>query len=185
MTFSSFSNANPFMDQYDEFIPPMPVPAISELRSPDPVKSSRAYGIPQSRSDGQIYSPKTLQVEYTGSKSQLGQSDGTDERSTTISRGRVPSRDVPQPTSTLPSADEKSASHQAESRKRSRSPVKRFLGLGKSQSMKDIPQDKEANDENDKKAGLKLWGDRLRHGFLVSFYFAYHSKHTNGLLDKH
>lgn len=168
LTFSSFNNANPFMDQYDEFIPPMPVPAVPELRLPDPVKSSRVYGIPQSRSDGQIYSPKTLQVEHTRSKYQLGQSDGTDEHSTTTPRGRVPSRDVPQPIATLPSADEKSASRRAESRKRSRSPVKRFLGLGKSQSMKDIPQDKEANDESDKKAGLRLWGDRLRHGFLVS-----------------
>lgn len=156
------------MDQYDEFIPRMPVPAIPELRSQDPVKSARAHGIPQSRSDGQICSSRTLQVEYTGSKYQPGQSDGIDEQSTTISRGRVPSRDVPQPRATLPSADEKPAFHQAESRKRSRSPVKRFLGLGKSQSMKDIPQGKEANDENDKKAGLKLWGDRLRHGFLVN-----------------
>ena len=156
------------MDQYDEFVPPMPVPAIPELRSPDPVKSSRAHGISQSRSEGQIYSPKTLQVQYTGPKHQLEQSDGVNDHSTPISRGRVPSRDVPQPRAALPSADEKPASGPAESRKRSRSPVKRFLGLGKSQSMKDIPQGKEANDENDKKAGLKLWGDRLRHGFLVN-----------------
>lgn len=153
------------MDQYDEFIPATLVPVIPELRSPDPVKSSRAHGIPQSRSDGQIYSPRTFQVGYTGSKYQ---SDGVNEQPTTISRGRVPSREVPQSGATLPSADEKPAFRQAELRKRSRSPVKRFLGLGKSQSMKDIPQGKEANDENDKKAGLKLWGDILRHGFLVS-----------------
>lgn len=156
------------MDQYDEFILPTPVPAIPELRSLDPVKSSRAHGIPQSRSDGQICSSSTFPAEYAGFKNQVGQSDGIDEHSTTISRGRVPSRDVPQPRGTLPSADEKPASRQAESRKRSRSPVKRFLRLGESQSMKDIPQDKEANDENDKKVGLKLWGERLRHGFLVS-----------------
>ncbi len=173
MTFSSFNNANPFMDLYDEFVPPMPVLAIPELKSPDPVKMSRGQGIPQSRSEGQICSPRTLPGRYNESCNQLVQSYGTNEHGTTHARGRVPSRDIPQAMGTLPGANEKPAVHLTESRKRSRSPVKRFLGLGKSQSMKEIPQEKEPTDENEKKAGLKLWGDRLRHGFLVRVSFPY------------
>jgi hypothetical protein len=167
MTFSSFNNANPFMEQYDEFIPPMPVPAIPEARWPDPVKAHRGQGIPQSRSDGQIYSPKPLQLRGKQSQYQLVQSDGTTEHPGTHTRGRVPSRDFTQEIVTRPTADERVVGQPTESRKRSRSPVKRFLGLGKSQSLKEIPQEKESVEENEKKVGLKLWGDRLRHGFLV------------------
>ena len=60
-------------------------------------------------------------------------------------------------------------------RKRSRSPVKRMLGIGKSTSCKDIAGEPQNDDqaqedlaERTKKAGLKIWGDRLKHGFLVS-----------------
>jgi hypothetical protein len=185
MTFNSFNNANPFVDQYNEFIPPMPVPAIPKLKSPDPVKVSRGHGIPQSRSEGQIYSPKPLQPRYNASRCQLEQSDGTNDHGTTQLRGRVPSRDIPQSSGTLPSATEKPVFHRTESRKRSRSPVKRFLGLGKSQSMKEIPQEKESNEENDKKVGLKLWGDRLRHGFMVSAFITLRLDHTDTFSDKH
>jgi hypothetical protein len=175
MTFSSFNNANPFMDQYDVFIPPMPAPATAELRSPDPVKVSKSHGIPQSRSEGQICSPKPLQFKSNKSPYHLGQSDGTNDHGNPLPRGRVPSRDTSQITGSVPGGNEKAAVNRTEFRKRSRSPVKRFLGLGKSQSMKEIPQEKDTNDESDKKAGLKLWGDRLRHGFLVSIWCSYQS----------
>jgi hypothetical protein len=165
ITFSSFNNANPFRDQYEEFIPPLPATAIPEVSSRDPVKVPRRHGIPQSRSEGQIYSPKALQVQHDQLRHQVPQSDGTNERATTHSRGRLPSGDMPQAAETPASVDQKAVCR-TESRKRSRSPVKRFLGLGKSQSLKDIPQEKETRDEDDK-TGLKLWGDRLRHGFLV------------------
>lgn len=168
MTFSSFNNANPFMDQYEEFIPPIPMPLTPELSSPDPMKVPRYHGIPQSRSEGQIYSPKPLQIKASKSRRHLAQSDGPDEHAASQSRGRVPSRDIPQAEGTVQDGHEKAIVSRNESRKRSRSPVKRFLGLGKSQSMKEIPQEKESNNEIDKKAGLKMWGDRLRHGFLVS-----------------
>lgn len=166
ITFSSFNNANPFRDQYEEFIPPLPATAIPEVSSRDPVKVPRRHGIPQSRSEGQIYSPKALQVQHDQLRHQVPQSDGTNERATTHSRGRLPSGDMPQAAETPASVDQKAVVCRTESRKRSRSPVKRFLGLGKSQSLKDIPQEKETRDEDDK-TGLKLWGDRLRHGFLV------------------
>jgi hypothetical protein len=167
------------MDQYDEFIPPMPVPAIPELKLPDPVKSSRSHGIPQSRSEGHIHSPKLLQLQHNRSHYHLGQSDGTDDHSVSHARGRVSSQDSAQAKERFSSAKEEASRHRAESRKRSRSPVKRFLGLGKSQSMKEIPQEKEAVHEDDKKAGLKLWGERLRHGFLVRFTLTLQYTHTN------
>ena len=167
MTFSSFNNANPFMDQYEHFIPPIPMPPTNELRTPDPMKISRYHGIPQSRSEGQICPPKPLQIHGKKSPHHLAQSEGHNEHTNTPPRGRVLSRDIPQVAETVQDGHEKGLVNRNESRKRSRSPVKRFLGLGKSQSMKDIPQEKGSNDESDKKAGLKLWGDRLRHGFLV------------------
>ena len=173
LTFSSFNNANPFsfIDHYDHCVPPTPASAVPDIKSPDPVKVSRGHGIPQSRSEGQIYSPKALQVGEDESSYRLGQSDGPNDQSITHSRGRVPSRDISKERENLPSANVKTAVRQTGPRKRSRSPVKRFLGLGKSQSMKDIPQEKDLTEENEKKAGLKLWGDRLRHGFLVSIPF--------------
>ena len=56
--------------------------------------------------------------------------------------------------------------------KRSRSPVKRLLGLGKSTSLKDIAgepqaQAKEEPSDRGRRGGLKVWGDKLKHGFLV------------------
>lgn len=168
MTFSSFNNSNPFMDRYDEFIPPVPAPAIPEFGLPDPVKTPRSFGIPQSRSEGQIYSPKPFQVHDNASSYNFSQSDGPIDHDMARARGRTVSRDIP-PMPEIPSrVDEKAAPRRNESRKRSRSPVKRFLRIGKSQSMKEIPNEKESKDESDKKAGLKLWSDRLRHGFLVS-----------------
>jgi hypothetical protein len=61
---------------------------------------------------------------------------------------------------------------QKASRKRSRSPVKRLLGMGKSSSLKDIagePQAQAREEETDKskRTGLKVWGDKFKHGFLV------------------
>jgi len=185
MTFSSFNNANPFMDQYDEFIPPVPVAAIPELKLPDPVKSSRSHGIPHSRSEGHIHSPKPLHVQDNRAHYQLGQSDGTDEHSAPRARGRVSNHDSSQATESFPRAKDEAPRNRTESRKRSRSPVKRFLGLGKSQSMKEIPQEKEAVHEDDKKAGLKLWGERIRHGFLVSFLLYRNLPHINTLSDEH
>lgn len=158
------------MDGYEEFIPPMPVPTISQLKSLDPMKVSRGYGITQSRSEGQICPPKPLQIHHHVSQYQVEQTDGTDDNGSMQPRGRVPSRDIPRTKDNSPGAKANDAVR-IESRKRSRSPVKRLLGLGKSQSMKEIPQEKEAQepkDDYDKKAGLKMWGDRLRHGFLVS-----------------
>jgi hypothetical protein len=185
MTFSSFNNANPFMDLYDEFIPPVPVAAIPELKQPDPVKSSRSHGIPHSRSEGHIQSPKSLHVQYKRSPHQLGQSDGTDEHSMPRARGRVANQNSSHATESFPSAKDEAPKDRIESRKRSRSPVKRFLGLGKSQSMKEIPQEKEAVQEDEKKVGLKLWGERIRHGFLVSFFFSGNLPHINTLSDEH
>jgi hypothetical protein len=185
MTFSSFNNANPFMDQYDEFIPPLPVAAIPELKLPDPVKSSRSHGIPHSRSEGHIHSPKSLHVQQNASQYHLGQSDGTDEHSVSRARGRVPNQDSSHATESFPSAKDEVPRNRTESRKRSRSPVKRFLGLGKSQSMKEIPQEKEAVHEDEKKAGLKLWSERIRHGFLVRFLLSCNLIHINTISDEH
>ncbi len=56
--------------------------------------------------------------------------------------------------------------------KRSRSPVKRLLGLGKSTSLKDIAGEPQAQakaepSDRGRRGGLKVWGDKLKHGFLV------------------
>lgn len=168
LTFSSFNNANPFMDQYDEFIPPLTLPAIPESISPDPMKQFRSQGLSLSRSEGHLHSPKPLQIRSTRSRHQLEQSDGKNYYDATYPRGRAPSRDLSQLVGTPSSKIENAAANRNESRTRSRSPVKRFLGLGKSQSLGKIPQEKESTEESPgKKAGLRLWGDRLRHGFLV------------------
>jgi hypothetical protein len=61
---------------------------------------------------------------------------------------------------------------QKASRKRSRSPVKRLLAIGKSSSLKDIAgepqaQAREEQADKSKRTGLKFWGDKFKHGFMV------------------
>ena len=81
-------------------------------------------------------------------------------------RGRTPHRPAsPSHTSHLQSTDA------AKPQKRSRSPVKKFLGFGKSTSLKDIPNEprSKSNSASPEKnrTPLKTWGNRIRHGFLV------------------
>ena len=71
-------------------------------------------------------------------------------------------------------AGKETAPAQEGSARRSRSPVKRLFGFGKSSSPKNMNQEsqleaKHVTPESNKKAGsLRTWGHRLRHGFLVS-----------------
>jgi hypothetical protein len=58
------------------------------------------------------------------------------------------------------------------SRKRSRSPIKRILGLGKSTSLKDIASEpqapaREEQADKSKRTGLKTWSSKFKYGFLV------------------
>ena len=60
-----------------------------------------------------------------------------------------------------------------QAKKRSRSPVKKLLGFGKSNSLKDIAgvtQSKSVSDiaSPSKGYGARSWTNKLRHGFLVS-----------------
>lgn len=81
-------------------------------------------------------------------------------------RGRTPRR-PPSPTHIphVPSADTTNP------QKRSRSPLKKFLGFGKSTSLKNIPsgpQSKTSSASPEKNTTpLTTWGNRIRHGFLV------------------
>ena len=85
----------------------------------------------------------------------------------TAARGRTPYRPAsPSHVSRDPSIDA------AKAQKRSRSPVKKLLGLGKSTSLKNIasePRSKSNSTSPDKgrTTPLRVWGNRFRHGFLV------------------
>jgi hypothetical protein len=92
-------------------------------------------------------------------------------------RGRTPQRPAfPSHTSHVQSTDA------AKPQKRSRSPVKNFLGFGKSTSLKDIPNDPRSKSNSaspeKNKTPLKTWGNRIRHGFLVRIPFM-----PNALID--
>ena len=82
-------------------------------------------------------------------------------------RGRTPYRPTsPTYVSQSPSTDA------AKPQKRSRSPVKKLLGLGKSTSLRNIasePRSKSSSEspEKGRTTPLRTWGNRFRHGFLV------------------
>lgn len=166
LTTRSFKDVNPFTVLHE-----VNVPRQSSLesypKSPDPMKRSIGHNIPQSQSEGRIYSPKYMRVLQGDPGCYLAQSDGTNDDANPQSRGRGRSRNL------TPTAEESQRESnnavipEVEQYLRSRSPVKRLLGLGKSQSSRDIIQEKEVKDDHEKKAGLRGWGDIFRHGFMV------------------
>jgi len=139
---------------------------------PDPVKSQRQLGIPQSYSEGSLYDsgyrnrtrasnyhiPPTLHEIPKLPNERLSRDESRPVRSPT--RGRVAERPS-SPVKVLQNLDEDSVLDVMQSpQKRSRSPHKKLFGeggwLSKSTSLKEL------STESGKKGGLKTWGEKLK-----------------------
>lgn len=164
-------NANPYLNE-----PRSPMympPPLSLHKIGDPAKTHHhGRGIAQSHSEPTLYGldgqhePHTTQHPPTPSPGPPSGEVASSSRGRTVHRPSSPIK-------TLQDVNENEVLdvHKT-SRKRSRSPVKRLLGLGKSTSLKDIAGEPQAqgNEEHldkGKRTGLKVWSDRLKHGFLV------------------
>ena len=181
MSFSSIARDNPFEDEQSEPVPSIP-PPLSIRNNKDPSKLVDNRSMPQSRSESTLkplsrstrVQAAPLNAPFTSpTVSPTEDPEKADYRAIGIARGRPIGR-CGSPVKALQNVDENEKGQvQGLSRKRSRSPVKRFFGLGKSTSLRDIagePQVQARDDPKDesKKVGLRLWGDRLKHGFLVN-----------------
>lgn len=156
-------------------------PPLSLNRNQDPAKANEGRGLPQSHSEptlqgfdeqqetraAQYHVPAYLSLGST-SRSKVRDADdaGNGTRGRSVQRPDAPAR-------ALQDLNEDEVLEVKKTfRKRSRSPVKRMLGLGKSASLKDMAsgsqtQSIELTLNKGKKAGLKGWSDKLKHGFLV------------------
>ena len=157
-------------------------PPLSLPKNRDPEKTDHAGGMPQSRSEPTLYGldgqqetkPAERDLPTHSSPTSPTRSQSSASRGAASgSRGRPVNRSK-SPTKILQDVIENEVLDvQKVSRKRSRSPVKRLLGLGKSTSLKDIAgepqvQAREEHADKAKRSGLQIWGDKFRHGFLVS-----------------
>jgi hypothetical protein len=158
-------------------------PPLSLRGNRDPAKSDCGRGLPQSHSEPTLHGLDGKQDAKTAkyhipihiSQRPPAQSPSTSSgEAASGSRGRSVHRPG-SPIKPLQNVNENEVLEvQKPSRKRSRSPVKRLLGLGKSTSLKDIggepqAQTREEQPDKSKRTGLKVWGDKFRHGFLVCF----------------
>ena len=178
-SFTSITNGNPYISE-----PQGPVcmpPPLSLRGNGDPEKVDRGSGMPQSRSEPTLHSmdgqQKTKPAEYRIPIHLLPRSptrsrSNPSSEAASMSRGRAVNRPN-SPVKKLQDVNENEVLEvQKTPRKRSRSPVKRLLGMGKSSSLKDIAgepqaQAREEQADKSKRPGLKVWGDKFKHGFLV------------------
>jgi hypothetical protein len=169
-------------------------PCINEPRSPiyippplrlcrygDPEKNDHGSGMPQSRSEPTLHGmdgqqetkPAECRIPiHLSPRSPTRSRSNPSSEAASTSRGRAVNRPN-SPMKKLQDVNENEALEvQKAPRKRSRSPVKRLLGMGKSSSLKDIAgepqaQAREEQANKSKRTGLKVWGDKFKHGFLV------------------
>ena len=160
------------------FVPP----PLSLPKNRDPAKTNHVRSMPQSRSEPTLYGLDGRQ-EINPAKHHLpthsSPTSPTRSQSSASSGAAGGSRGRPvnrsnSPIKMLQDVNENEVLDvQKVSRKRSRSPIKRLLGLGKSTSLKDIAdepqaQAREEHADKAKRTGLQIWGDKFRYGFLVS-----------------
>lgn len=163
---------------------PIRIPPPLSLRgNRDPAKTDHGRGMSQSRSEPALHNLDKQQDAGTAKchipmnfshRSPALSSSTSSSEAACGSRGRSVHRPG-SPTKTLQDVHENEVLEvQETSAKRSRSPVKRLLGLGKSTSLKDIvdepqAQAREEQADKNKRTALRVWGDKFRHGFLVCF----------------
>jgi len=164
--------------------PPSPIfmpPPLSLRGNRDPAKTDHGRGMTQSHSepalhglDGQ-YDASTVKYHIPIHISRRSPAQSP-SNSSSEPGGTLRGRSVQKPSSPIKPLQDVNEDEvlevQKASRKRSRSPVKRMFGLGKSTSLKDIagePQAEAREEQLDKskRTGLKIWGDKFRHGFMV------------------
>ena len=158
-------------------------PPLSLRGNRDPAKTDSSRVVPQSRSEPTLHGldgqqetkPAECQIPTRLSPQSLTRSQSNSSHgAVSVSRGRAVHRPS-SPVKKLQDVNEDEVLEvQKGSRTRSRSPVKRLLGLGKSTSLKDIAgevqaQARENQADTGKRIGLKGWGDKFKHGFLVCF----------------
>lgn len=172
-------DANPYMNEPSS---PIYMPPPLTLRgNQDLAKIDHGRTMPQSRSEPTLHGldgePDTKPAKYqmpahVSQRSPITVPANSPSEAVTSPRGRPVNRPS-SPVKKLQDLKEGEVLDvQNISRKRSRSPVKRLLGLGKSTSLKDIAgephaQAWEEQADKGKRAGLKVWGDKFKHGFLV------------------
>jgi hypothetical protein len=178
-SFTSITNGNPYRNE-----PQGPVcmpPPLSLRGIGDPEKVDRGSGMPQSRSEPTLHSmdgqQETKPAEYRNPIHLLPRSptrsrSNPSSEAARLSRGRAVNRPN-SPVKKLQDVNENEVLEvQKPPRERSRSPVKRLFGMGKSSSLKDIAGEPQARArggraDKSKRTGLKVWGDKFKHGFLV------------------
>jgi hypothetical protein len=179
-------NANPYMNE-----PRSPIyipPPLSLRGNRDPAKTDHGRGMSQSHSEPTLHGldgqQETNSANYhipihLSQRSPTKNQTNSSGEASSGSRGR-PIHRPSSPVRALQDVNENEVLEvQKVSRKRSRSPVKRLLGLGKSSSLKDIagepqPQVREDQADKTKRTGLKGWGDKFKHGFLVGYHLENH-----------
>ena len=172
-------NRNPYLNEPRSPIY-MPPPLLLRKHG-DPEKVDHGSDMPQSRSEPTLHGmngqQETKPAEYRipihhSPRSPTRSRSNPSSEAASTSRGRPVNRPN-SPGKKLQDVNENEVLEvQKAHGKRSRSPVKRLLGMGKSSSLKDIagePQAQAREEETDKskRAGLKAWGDKFKHGFLV------------------
>ena len=168
-------------------------PPLSIPKNKDPAKTDHGRRMPQSRSepnlDGLNGQQEVKTVDYhipipLSQRSPNKSPSNSSSEASNVSRGR-PAQRLDSPEKKLQNVIENEVLDvQRISRKRSRSPVKRLLGLGKSTSLKDIAgepqvQARKEHVDKTKRTGLQGWGDKFRHGFLVCLYITASNVHSD------
>jgi hypothetical protein len=175
-------NANPYTGECRSPIclpPPLPV-----NRTQDPAKTTHGRSMPHTYSEPTLHGLDGQEDAKSGNYhvpiqlSQRSAAQSPSSSSGATSQGPR-GRSVRRPSSPLKSLQDVNENDvldvQEISRKRSRSPVKRILGIVKSTSLKDVasephaPAIEEPADKS-KRTGLKAWGGKFKHGFLVCLY---------------
>jgi len=178
-------NTNPYTGECPSPIC-MPL-ALPVSRTQDPAKTTHGRRMPQSYSEPTLHSLDGQEDAKSGNHHvpiQLSQhSIAQSPSSTSGAAFQGPQgRSVRRPRSPLKPLQDVNENDvldvQEISRKRSRSPVKRIVGLVKSTSLKEVasephaPAIEEPADKS-KRTGLKAWGSKFKHGFLVYLLCVY------------
>jgi hypothetical protein len=172
-------NTNPYTGECRSPIcMPLPSPVS---RTQDPAKTTHGRSMPQSYSEPTLHGLDGQEGAKSGNYhvpiqlSQRSTAQSPSSSSGAASQGPR-GRSVRRPSSPLKSLQDVNENDvldvQEISRKRSRSPVKRILGLVKSTSLKDVASEPHAPAigepaDKSKRTGLKAWGGKFKHGFLV------------------
>jgi hypothetical protein len=133
--------------------------------------STKTCGLPSSRSEPTLqFASHSTDKEFTYTPLQL-----VDRTRRTRNEQNQKKDNIPRGRGQLPTKESYSVTSPPKTpTKRSRSPMKRLLGLGKSESSKNVTLDESAQKPErpltptSKKKSMQKWSERLRHGFLVS-----------------